>query len=77
MVYVKVKDLIQLFENNKDSAPERIAITCESEDKLLMECSFESWKNIDESILNTKVNSCYVSRSIYMQTLGIGIGSLL
>lgn len=76
-MYVKVKDLIQLFENDKDSVPERIAITCESEDKLLMECGFESWKNIDESILNAKVNSCYVLRSIYMQTLGIDIGSLL
>lgn len=65
-MYVKVKDLIQLFENNKDSVPGRIAITCESEDKLLMGCSFESWKNINESILNAKVNSCYVLRSIYM-----------
>lgn len=75
-MYVKVKDLIQLFENNKDSAPESIAITCESEDKILMRCNFESWKNIDESILNTKVNSCYVLLGIYTQTLGIDIGSL-
>lgn len=74
MEKIRVKDLIQLFENDKKSAPERIAITCESDDKILMQCSFECWKNIDQSILNSKVNSCYVLRSIYMQTLGIDIG---
>lgn len=73
---IKVKDLLELFENGKYSNPDSLTIISDLTNITLMECKFKSWNNIDRLILDLKVNGCNVTGDRYIKTLIINTGEL-
>ena len=76
MEKIKVKDLLELFENGKYSNPDSLIIISDLTNITLMECKFKNWNNIDRLILDFKVNGCNVTGDSYIKTLIINTGEL-
>lgn len=74
MEKIRVKDLIKLFKNGKYLNPNKLIIVSDLTNITLMECSFTSWNNIDELILERKVNGCSVTGDIYTKTIIVNVG---
>ncbi len=72
----RVIDLLRLFENGKYSKPETIAIVSDATEKTLMWCTFESWNNVDNLILECEVNGCSVTGSRGEHVLTINVGGI-
>jgi hypothetical protein len=64
MTKIKVKELIALFDNTTYPKPIELQVCDTKKDKYVMDCSFYSWKNIRESILNADVVCCDVSSKV-------------
>lgn len=64
MTKIKVKELIVLFDNAKYRKPMNLKVHDAKKNKYIMDCSFSSWKNIRETILNADVVYCDVDSDV-------------
>lgn len=64
MMKIKVKELISLFDATKNRKPMELQVFDVKKDKYIMDCSFYSWKNIRETILNADVVCCDVDSNV-------------
>lgn len=64
MMKIKVKELISLFDATKNCKPMELQVCDAKKNKYIMDCSFSSWKNIRETILNADVVCCDVDSNV-------------
>lgn len=64
MTKIKVKELISLFHDTKYCKPAALQMLDAKTDEYIMHCSFSSWKNINETILNADVICCDVNSGV-------------